>query len=1203
MEQLEDDEQLLKKSLPEIRQNPKYSLLFKILFICLIIIVIALIVVVILMGRKIKNQNDDNKEGDKKEENYDTKIFENAGYFESWNSLYGIKIENKSYVEGNTINNTFKSGGANYNNEIGIINEGKDYEKNENNKYNLYIPKEAINKKTNYNGIILFIHGENEKKENIEYYCARYAKNGYITATMDYTEISKNIPNSNVFRIMDEITYCLKNIKGVLENDYKFTSSKLELSLGGYSIGSYFAMLYGYLMKTTSPIPIKFIINLAGFLDFDQNNWYKVSTYNETLTDIEPKTIDDAIKNNKIKKIHDNEEFFLNKMNDFLGQRYSEEQIRQMLNENKINPENQLYKDLFKSSKYFFVTYLINNIKNNDYIPILSEYAGNDENIGVANFKYLRQIQEKNNNFKIDYVYMRYANHSLINYDTENGLNAMQDIHNLILSYSKTYFKDENYDARQREINYANGGREEDWYILYGEKLENISYANNGKINNTFGEKGINYIKEIGNVNEGKDYEENQYNLYNLYIPKIALNKKDKYNGVFLFLHGGGRFKEDMDYFCARYAKSGYITAAMSYNDINRIRSSNAFRIIDEITACISDIKRRLKTDYKFDDTKLELAIGGHSFGSEFAMIYGYSMYNKSPIPVKFVLNQAGSLDVIPEYSYRVAKNNVTLADIEPKSIDEGIENKTLITSADNKTILNWYNAFLDKMYTDNQIGQMLDGKNHTRYDSDLYKEFYEKIKYFYVSYYMNETWKKNESIIPLLSEYAGNDNMISGVAQFKFIRLLSEQYKFPVDLVYMRYGNHYLMDYKTQNSIDALRDLHTKILSFAKLYFKSENYDEEMREKRMDAGGYNEPWNILYGYKYENISYAKNGIIENTYGKNGRNFNEEIGNINNGKNYEENKFNIYNLYIPMLAINNKNNHNGIIVFLHGFGRTKEDMDYGCSRYAKLGYITACLDFSDTRITIDSNVFKIMDEVTSAIEDAKKRLKNEHGFDDSKLELAFFGFSFGSYISILYSYSMKDKSSIPIKFIIKQSGFVDHLRQYYYMLKSGKEPLLNIEPESVDEAIKNGTLIKMHENDRNIVNMLNNYMDRPFTAEQIKEMLDENNFINYSSETYKKFYNIIKYSLGSYYINNTKEGNFIPILCECGGKDQNVGVAQFSLLRNLSIEHGFKLDIVYMKDSAHLIMSPDTEDGVKAMRDMHSYILEYAKEYFTSDKV
>ena len=83
---------------------------------------------------------------------------------------------------------------------------------------------------------------------------------------------------------------------------------------------------------------------------------------------------------------------------------------------------------------------------------------------------------------------------------------------------------------------------------------------------------------------------------------------------------------------------------------------------------------------------------------------------------------------------------------------------------------------------------------------------------------------------------------------------------------------------------------------------------------------------------------------------------------------------------------------------------------------------------------------------------------------------------------------------------------------------------------------------------------------------------------------------------------NLKIGVF---LCECGGKDQNVGVAQFSLLRNLSNEHehDFKIDIVYMKYSAHLILSPDTDDGVKGMRDMHSYMLEYSKTYFTSDQV
>ena len=1199
MEQLEDDEQLLKKSLPEIRQNPKYSLLFKILFICLILIVIVLIIVIILLGIKINKDNND-----KKDENNNSNILENAGFIESWNSLYGIRIENISFIEESTMNNTFKIGGINYKDEIGIINAGKDYAKNENNKYNLYIPKEAINKKSNYNGIILFIHGENEKKENIEYYCARYAKSGYITATMDYTEISKNNPESNVFRIMDEITYCLKHIKNLLENKYKFTSSKLELALGGYSIGSYYAMLYSYLMKKTTPIPIKFIINLAGFLDLDPNSWYKVSTYNKTLNDIEPKSIKEAINNNTIIKIHDDEVFFLNKMNDFLGQRYSEDQIKQMLNGNKINQENQLYKELYKSSKYFFVTYYINNTINDEYIPILSEYAGNDENIGVANFKNLRQIQEKNNNFIIDIIYMQYANHSLINYDTENGINAMQDIHNMILKYSKKYFKDENYDARQQEINFANGGHEEKWYILYGEKKENISYAKNGKIENTYKEKGSNYIEEIGNVNEGNDYEANQYNIYNLYIPKAVLNKKNKFNGVFLFLHGGGRYKEDMDYLCARYAKSGYITATMDYNDLNKNHSINAFRIFDEITKCLIDIKERLKTDYEIDNTKLELAIGGHSFGSEIAMIYGYSMYNKSPIPIKFVINQAGSLDVIPEYSYKVAKTNVTLADIEPKSIDEGITNKTLIYSADNKTILNWYNNFLDKKYTNNQIEQMLDEKKeYIEYDSDLYKEFYKKIKYFYISHYMNETISKKGSIIPLLSEYAGNDNMISGVAQFKFIRLLSEEYKFPVDLVYMRYGNHYLMDYKTQNSIDALRDLHTKILNFAKLYFKSENYEEETKEKLMDEGGYNEPWNVLYGYKYENLSYAKNGIIENTFGINGSNYDEELGNINNGKNYTENKYNIYNLYIPTMAIKNKNNYNKIIIFLHGANLNKENMDYACSRYAKLGYITATLDFSFNNLQYDANLFLIIDEMTSAIGNIKQRLKDNFEFNVDKLELAFFGFSFGGYLSLLYGYAMKEKSIIPIKFIINQAGFLDLNRQYYYKLKEGKEPLLDIEPDTIKKGIENGTLTALYPNDIPILSTLNNFIGKQYNQSQLDQMLDKNNFTNYTNELYKEFYNKTRHCFVSYYINKTENGKFIPVLSEIGGKDTKNGIAQFSLLRNLSNEHDFKIDIVYMKYSAHLILSPDTDDGVKGMRDMHSYILEYSKKYFTSDQV
>ena len=576
MELLEDEEEnenqvINGDPLPKIKQKNKNSLLSKILLICLILIIIALIIVVILQAVKIKRNNSE------------LKILENAGYVELWNTLYGIKKENLSYVEENTMSNTFKEGGINYNIEIGEINGGSDYTKNENNKYTLYIPQEALNKKDNdYNGIILFIHGEDEKKENIEYYCSRYAKKGFIAATMDYTELSENIPNSNVFRIMDEITYCLTHIKKVLVNEYKFYENRLEGSLGGYSIGAYFAMLYGYSMKRSFPIPIKFIINLAGFLDLDPKFWYKLSKYNDTLADIEPNTIDLAIKNNKIIKIHDNEIFFLNKMNEFLGKRYKDEEIRQMLNGNKINYKSEEYIKLFKSSKYFFVTYHIN--ETNEYTPILSEYAGNDENIGIANFKYLRQKNIQNKNLTIDVVYMRYANHSLIDYDTDNGVNAMRDLNTKVLEFTKNYFidADEYFD---------NGGRFESWHSLFGDKIENISYVNNSIIENTYKENGINYNKEIGNVNGGEDYEGNENNKYDLFVPIKAINKKNNYNGVMLFIHGGGGNIKTMEYFCARYAKMGYITATMHYNEIKADLIHTSILFIQVYLACLMKLE------------------------------------------------------------------------------------------------------------------------------------------------------------------------------------------------------------------------------------------------------------------------------------------------------------------------------------------------------------------------------------------------------------------------------------------------------------------------------------------------------------------------------------------------------------------------------------------------------------------------------------
>ena len=813
----------------EIKQNPKHSLLFKILLIVFIVTTIVLLIIVIIMAVRNKNNEEKNEEKiPEKNENSEELIKAYAGKTESWNELFGIKLENLSYIEGDKMENSFKNNSRNYNPEIGNINNGEDYMKNEHNKYTLYIPEDALNKKNKYNGILLFLHAKDEKKEDMEYLCSRYAKHGYITASMDYTELMKNISNSNVFRIMDEITSCLKSIQKTLSSEkYKFDATKLELGLGGFSLGAYYAMLYGYSMKNVSPIPIKFIINICGILDFEPNNWLFIYKFNSTLSDLDPNSIDEGMKNGTITKYKMTEGFYLIHMDGWLGYRYTEAELYKMLKEDKIsiNYDNKEYQALYNSSKHFYVSYHLNKTKENDFIPILCEYAGNDTVIGVGNFKFLRQIQQANKNFNLDLVYMRYANHFLISYNTENGKQAMKDMNSMILKYAKTYFKSENYEEEQKQKNFEEGGRAESWNILYGIKLENISYAQNGIIVNSFKEGGINYNEEIGIIYEGKDYKSNNLNVYNLYIPVSALDKKDKYNGIIMFLHGSGLHKEDMDYFSARYAKQGYITATMDFNQVNSSEPhSNKLRMIDEITSCISNIKKLLKEEYKFNENKLELALGGYSLGGVLTLLYGYSMEKKSPIPIKFLINLAGALDIDRNYLKKVAKNNVTLSDIEPESIDLGIKNGTIIDNFPNdSSILYQLNNDIGHRYSNNIIKQMLDENDNINSTNEYYKEFYKSYKYLYTSYYINRTGDNGGNIIPVLSEYGGND-VGAGVGQFQLLRKLSNKYKFPIDLVYMRYATHSLMDPKTENGIKAMQDLHSMILKYAKTYFTTEN-------------------------------------------------------------------------------------------------------------------------------------------------------------------------------------------------------------------------------------------------------------------------------------------------------------------------------------------------------------------------------------------
>ena len=76
-------------------------------------------------------------------------------------------------------------------------------------------------------------------------------------------------------------------------------------------------------------------------------------------------------------------------------------------------------------------------------------------------------------------------------------------------------------------------------------------------------------------------------------------------------------------------------------------RSLSIFRNLDEIDACIASIKAALE-DLEFDTSKTHLVIGGASSGAHLAMLYSYSRGQRSPLPISFVVDAVGPVDMKP---------------------------------------------------------------------------------------------------------------------------------------------------------------------------------------------------------------------------------------------------------------------------------------------------------------------------------------------------------------------------------------------------------------------------------------------------------------------------------------------------------------------------------------------------------------------------
>lgn len=187
--------------------------------------------------------------------------------------------------------------------------------------------------------------------------------------------------------------------------------------------------------------------------------------------------------------------------------------------------------------------------------------------------------------------------------------------------------------------------------------FKSICYATDDKIANTYKEGGVNHTEY--NVNGGVDYVGDEDNNYDLYVPN-SVSKTDKHL-VILFIHGGAwisGYKTDVNPYVYEFANRGFITATIKYTLLSEEMndpSLSIFRDLDEIDACISSIKSSLDS-LGFDTTKTQLAIGGASSGAHLTMLYSYSRGANCPLPIKFIIDAVGPVDIQPD-SWKRFKN------------------------------------------------------------------------------------------------------------------------------------------------------------------------------------------------------------------------------------------------------------------------------------------------------------------------------------------------------------------------------------------------------------------------------------------------------------------------------------------------------------------------------------------------------------------
>ena len=262
---------------------------------------------------------------------------------------------------------------------VGEIYSNLDYENDNGNQYDLYIPSGLDKLENQY--LILFIHGgsfNSGSKEDGESWCKYYATKWYITASVDYT-LQNQGKDASIYLMNEEIENSVTAIKQKTEElGYHIAG----MAPCGVSAGGTLAMNLAY--NGNSAIPVKFVFQLAAPTYFAPSEWSLLM---------------------KVDRLD------------------SEEKFCKMMTGKELEDYDTEIQNISPAC-----------IVNEDSVPSLIGYGLIDHCVPLSQKYYLIEVYDRDN-VMYDYIEFPKSNHGMY-----NDLDKLQEFLDKSLEYARVYF-------------------------------------------------------------------------------------------------------------------------------------------------------------------------------------------------------------------------------------------------------------------------------------------------------------------------------------------------------------------------------------------------------------------------------------------------------------------------------------------------------------------------------------------------------------------------------------------------------------------------------------------------------------------------------------------------------------------------------------------------------------------------------------------